>query len=174
MFASSQLVTQGRSWQLKRSKNCSELTCDSPRPCRFYNHSPTLSPSHSPRSPSRSPFVLNLLHRVQRQRGSKISGAPAGSLFDAFSTFDQFPVPRAADPRTFQLPLPMKYKIPFPPSRATSSPPPECDPPRTVVLLLPSLRPSNDDLLESCDFHHCHGPAEPAGAHGGRTATCSC
>ena len=30
-------------WRLKMSKKCSELRCVSPRPCRFYHHSP---PSH--------------------------------------------------------------------------------------------------------------------------------
>ena len=44
------------------SKNCSELTCDSPSRAAFMTHSPSHSPSHSPRplSPSPSPSPLNL------------------------------------------------------------------------------------------------------------------
>ena len=132
-----------QSWRLKTSKNCSGLTCDSPRACRFYNHSPSLSPSHSPhspRSPSHSPFTLNLLHRMQRQRGHKMGGASPVPSLTPFRLSTVFWSPRSGRPSL----RPRSTKPPFLPSRSASfPPPPECNLPRTTIPLFSSLRPSH-------------------------------
>src|SRR5436305_8218295 len=155
------------------SKNCSELTCDSPRACRFYNHSPSLSPSHSPRSPSHSPFILTLLHSMQRQPGPKIGGAPTVPSFDAFFDFRPLSRPPRSDRLSLpddgvQNPLPALSGCQLSSSSSRMRAPSYDDP---AIVIIATLPPRIHRLLS---LHHRHGPAEPAGAHGGRTAACSC
>merc|ERR1711939_358912 len=134
-----------------------------------------------PRSPSHSPFILNQVHRMQRQRGPKIGSASPVPSLTPFSTCDHFLVPLLG--QTVPPSQAMESKTSFLPSRAATFPPPPPPPPPP-----PGMRSSSNDdpsiarittvtdheIINSCHFHRRHGPIEPAGAHGGRTVACSC
>ena len=114
------------SWQQKRSKICSELTFDSPAVPLLK----ALSPSHSPRSPPTLTLHPEPLH-------CSASEDPRIAACQPFP-FDFRPVScPSCDPRTSRSLSSNEVQNPLP-SR-TAGCPPECDPPRTVVLLLPSV-----------------------------------